>query len=246
MHARDTVPQTVASALRARAAGALGDAIGRAGEVTSGLLIEADLLTGAPALAVTDCGTGALMLVVGARGAGGFAAMLLGSISRYAAMHAACPVVVAREETSAAHLEVVVGIHDPRATGGTLGFAFEEAARRHATLVAVHSCWLPSALGGLAGDGSGHSAHREQALAEAGSALAQVLEGWRDKYPAVPVRQDVVTDHPAKVLACYSARADLVVIGGHGAPGSRPAIGAIQHAVLNHAHGPVAIVPAGR
>lgn len=242
MHAYDTVPPTVASALRARAARAVGEAIGRAAEVTSGLEVEGDLLTGPPTLAVTDCGTGALMLVVGARGAGGFAAMLLGSLSRYAAMHAACPVVVAREETSAVHLEVVVGIRDPHDTADTLAFAFEEAALRHATLVAAHSCWPPAVLGGLTGGGAGHPAHHEQALAQASSALIAALDGWREKYPDVPVRQDVVNDHPAKVLACYSARADLIVIGRHGTPG-RPAIGAIQHAVLNHAHGPVAIVP---
>lgn len=100
----------------------------------------------------------------------------------------------------------------------------------------------PAALGGLAEGGAGHLAHREQAPAEASSALARALEGWREKYPAIPVRQDVVNDHPAKVLACYSTRADLVMIGRHGVPGS-PAIGAIQHAVLNHAHGPVAVVP---
>lgn len=104
MHAHRAAPQAVASALRTRAARALGEAIGRSGEVTSGLLVEADLLAGTPALALTDCGTDALMLVVGARGAGGFAAMLLGSVSRYSAMHATCPVVVAREETSAVHL----------------------------------------------------------------------------------------------------------------------------------------------
>jgi hypothetical protein len=50
---------------------------------------------------------------------------------------------------------------------------------------------------------------------------------------------------PSSVLACYTTRADLVIIGRHGAPGSRPAIGGIQHALLNHARGPVAIVPAG-
>jgi len=47
------------------------------------------------------------------------------------------------------------------------------------------------------------------------------------------------------VLASYTARADLVVIGRHGGHDTGPAIGAVQHAVLNHAHGPVAIIPAG-
>ena len=51
-------------------------------------------------------------------------------------------------------------------------------------------------------------------------------------------------DHPAHVLASYSARADLVVIGRHDGVGDHPAIGGIQHALLNHASGPVAIVPA--
>jgi nucleotide-binding universal stress UspA family protein len=242
-HLHDTVPPAVAHAVRARATDALGEAVGRCAEVTSGLLVEANLLAGSPALAVTECGSGALMLVVGARGAGGFAAMLLGSISRYAAMHAACPVVVAREETTAALLEVAVGIRDPHDSANTLGFAFEEAALRGASLVAVHSCWLPAALGGLTTAGDGRPAPRDQALAEARGALTKALDGWREKYPAVPVRLDVVNEHPAKVLACYSARTDLIVIGRHGAPGRRPAIGAIQHAVLSHAHGPVAIVP---
>ncbi len=48
-------------------------------------------------------------------------------------------------------------------------------------------------------------------------------------------------DHPARVLAAYAGRADLVVVGRHG--GGPPAIGGIQHAVLSHAHGPIAIVP---
>ena len=85
-----------------------------------------------------------------------------------------------------------------------------------------------------------------QISAEAARHLAAALEQWHDKYPEVRVRQDVVRGHPGRVLASYSARADLVVIGRHGHPsGPGPGIGSIQHAVLDHAHGPVAVVPSG-
>lgn len=231
MRARGGVPQTVADELYGESVRALAAAVTRAEEVSSRLLIDVGPLAGAPALAVTASGSGALMLVVGARGAGGFAAMLLGSVSRYAAMHAPCPLVVVREETSAVHREIVVGIGDPLDTGETLAFAFDEADLRGAALVAVHSWnWLTSA--------SWRPADAEQVAAEADKNLSEALAPWRDKYPDVPVRCDVVHDHAGHVLASYTSRADLVVIGRHGS-----AVGGIQHALLSHAHGPVAIVP---
>ena len=223
---------------------ALAEAITRAGEVAPDLLVDTDLLTGRPALMVTGSGSGALMLVVGARGAGGFAAMLLGSVSRYAAMHASCPVVVVREETGAVHREVVVGIRDPHDATATLPFAFEEAALRAATLVAVHAGHFPAPAGDLGAGEAGNPANPSKVSAEAADHLAEDLRSWREKYPDVPVRQDVVRGHPGRVLASYTARADLVVIGRHGGHDTGLAIGAVQHAVLNHAHGPVAIVPA--
>jgi nucleotide-binding universal stress UspA family protein len=233
MHAYGADPQTVADKLRGEADKALSAAVARVEEASSGLLIDASVLDGAPALAVTASGSGALMLVVGARGAGGFAALLLGSVSRYAAVHAACPVVVVRQETSAVHSEVVVGVGDPLDATATLAFAFEEAAARGATLVAVHCLsrnpaanWQPAGPGRL----------EEQAE----WTLAEALRPWQEKYPAVGVRRDVVHEHPARVLATYASRADLVVIGRHS---HGHAIGGIQHAVLGHARGPVAIVP---
>jgi len=171
--------------------------------------------------------------VVGARGSGGFAAMMLGSVSRYAAMQACCPVVVVREETSAVHREVVVGVRDPRDATAALAFAFDEAALRSAALVVVHS-WnsLPSAIW--------RQVDAERLAAETDKHLEEAMEPWREKYPGVPIRRDVVHGHPARVLAAYAGRADLVVIGRHS---GGHAIGGIQHAVLSHAHGPVAIVP---
>ena len=247
MNAYNASPAAIANALRGIAARALDAAITRSEEVTQGLPITTSLLSGPSALAVAESGAGASMLVVGARGAGGFAAMVLGSVSRYAATRAPCPVVVVREESMAVHREIVVGIRDPQDTTETLAFAFEEAALRDADLVAVYTWFsLPSALLLPAGITELRPTDPGQIAAEAARGLAAALEGWRDKYPGVRARHDVIHGHPARVLAGYSARADLVVLGRHGHPaGAGPGIGSIQHAVLDHAHGPVAVVPAG-
>lgn len=223
MRARDESPLTVASTLRTLSLQALGTAANRADELAPGLIIGTELLpVGPPALAVTDCGSGALMLVVGSRGAGGVAAAVLGSVSRYVAVHASCPVVVAREETDAVHGQVVVGIRGGSDGNQALAFAFDEASRRKVTLMVVHST-----------------------TEEDPAAVTGILSGWREKYPEVPVRPQVTRGHAAQALAAYSARADLVVIGRHRTARGSGAIGGIQHAVLDHAHGPVAIVPSG-
>jgi nucleotide-binding universal stress UspA family protein len=247
MHAYNASPAAIANALRGIAARALDAAIARSEQVAQGLPITTALLSGPPAMAVAASGSEASMLVVGARGAGGFAAMVLGSVSRYVATRAACPVVVVREESMAVHREIAVGIRDPEDIHQTLAFAFEEAALRGADLIAVHTWFrFPSALHLSAAGEELRPIDPDRIPAEAASTLAAALSGWRDKYPGVQVRQDIIHGHPARVLASYSARADLVVLGRHGHPaGAGPGIGSIQHAVLDHAHGPVAVVPSG-
>ena len=49
---------------------------------------------GGAAKVLLDAGQGATMLVVGSRGHGGFAGMLLGSVSANVAEHASCPVFI--------------------------------------------------------------------------------------------------------------------------------------------------------
>src|SRR5579871_6425680 len=229
---------TVSDLIRENRDSALAAAAMRAEKAAPGLLIDTDRLEGSPAEAVTASGSGALMLVVGSRGVGAFAAMLLGSVSRYAATHASCPVVVVREPAESARGQVGIGIGDLENTA-SLTFAFEEAALRQASLIAIHSWHLPDS--DISRAGSIFTEPAEYVVAtETAERLELLLDDWRAKYPGVPVSHDVVHGHPGRALAGLSARADLVVLGrrsAHHGPAS------VIHAVLSHAHGPVVTVP---
>jgi nucleotide-binding universal stress UspA family protein len=231
--------ETVSDVIRDESDYALTAATARAAKVAPDLLIDADHLEGGPAEAVTEAGSGALMLVVGSRGVGAFAALVLGSVSRYAATHASSPVVVVREEIGAAHRQVGVGIGGQEGNTAALTFAFEEAALRKASLVAIHAWHTPQSdisRAGIALTAPGRNALE----AEATRQLDALLDEWREKYPDVPVSHDVVHGHPGRILSGLSARADLVVLGRHPA---HHGPGAVIHAVLNHAHGPIVTVP---
>jgi nucleotide-binding universal stress UspA family protein len=66
----------------------------RSAAEAAGSEIEIRLLDGPPGPTLVSESKGAAMLVVGRRGHGALARLLLGSVSRYAAIHALCPVVV--------------------------------------------------------------------------------------------------------------------------------------------------------
>jgi nucleotide-binding universal stress UspA family protein len=222
---------TVAGLIEHSMSRALAAAAQQAAALEPDLKIETQLLAGAPAEVLVAAGQDASMLVLGSRGAGGFSAMILGSVSRYVATHALVPVVVVREETRAAHREIVVGVRDPAHAAAALGFAFEEAALRKARLLAMHA-WSWSAPG-----------HTE-VPAEENSRLESAVNTWREKFPEVDARWEVMHAHPGRVLVGSSARADLVVLGRHAPDDAHvPGVGSVTHAVLSHAHGPVVSVP---
>jgi nucleotide-binding universal stress UspA family protein len=236
-------PPTVADTIHAAAEQALAAAAAHAAETEPDLAVSTALLSGAPTSALAEAAAGASMLVVGSRGGGGFAALVLGSVSRYLAFAARCPVVVGREDITAVHQQVVVGVRDP-SQPAALGFAFEEARLRRARLHVIYAWQLFLPVMRLAGTERPGAAARE-VNAEAAQWLAGVMAPWRQRYPDVDVLEDAVHASPGRVLVGASARADLVVLGRN-SPGDSggPRTGAVTHAVLNHAHCPVAIIPA--
>lgn len=218
-----------------------------------GVTVTTMLVEDVPAAALLSVLDGADMVVVGSRGLGGFTELVIGSTSLKLATHAPCPVVVVRDESPESEPEskagagrVVVGVDGPQhACTEAFAFAFDEASRRHIGLTALHAWQAPFYdLPGKGGPIPKHIQYEEfQGVQRRW--LAELIAGWQEKYPEVNVKIDVLAQqHPAAVLVAASSGAELMVLGshGHGGPHSVLMLGSVTHAVLHHAHCPVAVV----
>jgi nucleotide-binding universal stress UspA family protein len=86
--------------LRDAAQHTVGSALARTREHHPGLEVHTTILPGPAAAALVDASERADLIVVGQRGHGAFAGLLLGSVSLHCTTHAACPVVVVPDPTS--------------------------------------------------------------------------------------------------------------------------------------------------
>ena len=80
--------------LEANAKTALQTVIAEEGRTFPDVEIASRTVVDLPARGLLEAAKTAELLVVGARGLGGFAGLLLGSVSQQAVLHAGCPVVV--------------------------------------------------------------------------------------------------------------------------------------------------------
>ncbi|MFI6596601.1 universal stress protein [Nonomuraea sp. NPDC050536] len=178
-------------------------------------------------------------IVLGSRGLGGFAGLVVGSVSLLVAGHAAGPVVVVRDIDPVEYGEVVLGFDGSRPAEAAAEYAFEQARARGARLRAVYAWQMPPA----APYAVGYSGYVTSTFKSETAAMREALAPWREKYQDVQVIDDEVCDHPVSALINASRSADLVVVGSRGLGGFASAVlGSVSHGVLHHVQRPVAVV----
>ncbi|MFD5835942.1 universal stress protein [Streptomyces collinus] len=207
--------------------------------------VSSDVLPDDAVSALLHAAHESFALVVGSRGRGDVAGLLLGSVSLAVAARAVCPVFVVRggeRNQQGTFRKVMVGVGDSTEGSAAVRFAFREAEARGCSLHAVRAWRRPAhehvdhPL--VADDAAG--AHEERASALLTAALRDAV---RD-HPQVDVHRQVVEGPAHKALLDASAEADLAVVGvlrRHGHFGLQ--LGRVAHALLHHAACPVAVVP---
>ena len=179
-----------------------------------GVPVSTEIADGATAEVIIAAAETAQMIVAGSRGRGGFAGLLLGSVSRTLADRSPCPVVIVGEQPTGHGAEIAVGVTGRPGQGPVLEFAFQEATLRGLPLRMVHA-WIHPATR-APGDIQPLVYDVEGIAEEEARLLAESIGGWRERFPDVPVFEQVVHEHPARALIDASASAELVIVGTPG------------------------------
>ncbi|WP_036329581.1 universal stress protein [Microbispora sp. ATCC PTA-5024] len=237
-------PGRWAAAVQAEGRRILEEATIRARAGARRLRVDTAILEGVVPETLVAAAGAAQLIVVGDRGRGGFAGLLLGSVARHVAARAPCPVAVIRQAVGQAetgdHGEIVVGVTGRPDQEPVLDFAFQEAFLRKARLRAVRAWTHPTVTG--PGDARPLFYDVEEVTEQETRSLAATLATRAGGYPGVPVTRQVVHEHPAKALIDASATADLLIIGVRLRTPAVLGLGAVAHAVLHHCACPVVAV----
>jgi nucleotide-binding universal stress UspA family protein len=206
------------------------------------LTVSTCVATADPRDLLVEAAADAALVVLGSRGLGTVASLLLGSVSVALAAHAPCPVVVARPfpvSTPAPDLSVVVGVQGTAEDAEALTAAFELASAQYRPLDVIHA--VGDTLVFPYPDVLGPDLVREANL-DWDLLIAETLVGYAEKFPDVLVRHRLVRSSAAHALVEASARAAVVVVGSRPGAGVRHRIASVSRSVVEHARCTVLVV----
>ncbi len=200
--------------------------------------VEQRVVFDVPVRALLEASDAADLLVLGARGIGGFEGLLLGSTSERVAQLATRPVGVVRSAAPVRGGRVVVGIDGSARSLTALRWAAAEARARDAELDVVHAWRLPIVAGSpmvpMLPDYStlegGARAVLDEAMAD--PALADVRG-----------RPHFVHGSPARALIERAEDAGLVVVGTRGLGRVTGALlGSVSRQLVHHSPCPIVVI----
>ncbi|MFI1147778.1 universal stress protein [Streptomyces sp. NPDC020817] len=212
---------------------------------TPGLQVTTDITAEDAASALLREGRTADAVVVGSRGRGELADLLLGSVALVVAARSSGPVIVVRGDQHALEARrgrILLGIGPYDVDSPAVRFAFREAAARDAELDVVCT-WRRSPhepVDHMVMPGDAPRDH--EGLAK--TLLDRAVETAAREHPQVRLRRTTLEGTARKVLTERSAAADLLIVGARrpGGPIGME-LGRVAHRALHHALCPVAVVP---
>ena len=197
------------------------------------VIVEAIVLQGNPEEVMRSEAASACLTVLGTTAESSLAAWVLGSMVHTMIESAAHPVAVVRTFDAERSGAVVAALGDAKvsATDVVVAQAFQEAAMREASVLAVHTQAISSILASAISGPVDHL-HPE-------SAMEVRLEPFGVDYPSVRVASVYAEADSGSELVAVSETAQLMVVGHE-----RDRVpGRTLTAVLRHAHCPVLVVP---
>lgn len=160
----------------------------------------------------TELSATASTIVLGSRGRGVFASMVLGSVSASVSMHASCPVVVTRPAHRGGVRDgVVVGADGTAGSQPVIELAFRQASFLDLPLTVMHCHW--NASDGIRVE---QQVRAGEADAEGMRALlAESVAGFGEKFPDVPVSLELNRGLVDECLTGGTRGWNLIVVSHH-------------------------------
>ncbi|NLU75705.1 universal stress protein [Streptomyces sp. HNM0575] len=138
--------------------------------------------------------------------------------------------------------DIVLGLDLGRPCDELIAFAFDTAARRSAQLRVLHAWDLPPTYGMRPLPVP--PAMTNELLAAQNQALSAALRPWQDAQPEVKVQSEAVIGQPSRLLVEAASEASMLIVGRRNRRSRLGThVGTVTHAVMHHAHTPVAVVP---